>query len=77
MKTKQKNKVQKRNIEITEFEDGTFKANGAAWSFDNLTLKKLEEVFLLWKNNDLEEYPDKFEEVDLNEVPKLIKDNLE
>lgn len=71
MKTKKINKrIQKRSIEIIEFEDSTFKIVGPAWDLDNLDSEELTEAFIHWKNNNLEIYPNDLE------IPKLIKDNL-
>ena len=71
METKKLNKrIQKRSIEIIEFENGTFKIEGPAWNLDNLNSEELIEAFMHWEQNNLEVYPN-----DLK-IPKLIKDNL-
>ena len=64
-----KNKIQKRSVEIIEFEDGTFNIDDSDWSLDKLKSEELTEAFTHWKNNNIEVYPNK------NKIPKLIKDN--
>ena len=69
MKTK-KGKIQKRSVEIIEFEDGTFKIDGSAWELDNLTSEEIVEAFMHWQHNNLEIYPNSLK------IPKLIKEGV-
>lgn len=65
---KTKNKIQKREIVIREYEDGTYELIGPAWSLNNLNLEEIDEAYLHWKNGNLENNKE-------IKVPKLIKDN--
>ncbi len=70
MKTKKDNKkIQKREITIKEYEDGTYELIGCTWNLDNLNSEEIIDAFTHWKHNNLEIYPKTLE------VPKLIKDN--
>ena len=52
MKTK---KIQKRSIEIVEYEDGTYELIGSAWSLDKLNSDEIEEASIAWKRGELKE----------------------
>ena len=69
MKTKKVNKIQKRELIIKGYEDGTYELIGPAWNLDNLNSEELMEAFMHWQHNNLEVYPNK------NKIPKLIRDN--
>jgi len=69
MKRKKSNKkIQKREVTIREYENGTYELMGSAWNLDNLNPEEIDEAYLHWKNGNLEEN-------NKTEVPKLIKDN--
>ena len=70
MKTKHVNKIQKRSIEIIEYEDGTYDLVSSAWNLNDLNSEEIIETFAHWKHNNLEIYPNKIK------IPKLIKDNI-
>ena len=64
-------KVQKREITIKEYEDGTYELIGPIWTLDNLKPKEIIEAFINWKNGNLEKYPNN------TKLPKLIKDYVD
>lgn len=68
MKT-QNNKIQKREVVIREYEDGSYELIGSVWNLDNLDSEEIDEAYLHWKNGELEKGK-KFK------VPKLIKDKI-
>ena len=55
MKTKKSDKIQKREVVVREYEDGTYKLIGSVWNLDNLNSKEIEEAFIAWKNGELKE----------------------
>ena len=50
-----KNKIQKRSIEILEYEDGTYEVKGFAWNLDKLSIEEIDEAFLAWRTGELKE----------------------
>ena len=54
MKTK-KLKIQKRSIEVIEYENGTYKVIGSAWNLDNLNSEDIDEAFNAWRTGELKE----------------------
>ena len=68
--TKKVNNIQKREITIKEYEDGTYELIGSAWNLNNLNSKEINEAFAHWIQNNLEVYSDSIK------VPKIIKDNI-
>ncbi len=70
MKTKKVNNIQRREITIKEYEDGTYELIGSAWNLNNLNSEEVNEAFAHWIHNNLEVYPNNLK------IPKLIKDNI-
>ena len=55
METKKLNTVQKRSVEVIEFEDGTYELKGSVWNLDNLNSEEIEEAIMAWKRGELKE----------------------
>lgn len=49
------NKIQKRSIEVREYEDGTYEVKGSAWNLDELSSEGIDEVFVAWRTGKLKE----------------------
>jgi len=54
MKTKKSKKIQKRSIEVIEYEDGTWKIIGSAWDLD-LDKGSIDEAFIAWRTENIKE----------------------
>ena len=50
-----KNKIQKRSIEIVEYEDGEYEVKGSAWNLDQLSSEDVDEAFVVWRTGKLKE----------------------
>jgi len=50
-----KNKIQRRSIEVIEYEDGTYKIIGSAWDLDNLKKDEIDEAVIAWRTGELKE----------------------
>ena len=69
MKTKKSNKkIQKREVTIKEYENGTYELIGSAWNLDNLNSEEIDDAYLHWKNGNLENNKK-------TKIPKMIRDN--
>ena len=64
---KNKNRIQQRQITVTEFSDGTFEIDGVAWNLE-VDKSEINEAFREWKKGNLKENSH-FD----NLLPKLIK----
>ena len=54
MKTKKQNKIQKRSIELIEYEDNKWKILGAGWALD-LKKGEVDEAITAWMTGKLKE----------------------
>ena len=54
MKTKKQNKIQKRSIEVIEYENGKWKMIGSGWDLD-LDKGSIDEAFIAWRAGILKE----------------------
>lgn len=50
-----KNKIQKKSIEVIEYEDGTYEVKGSAWNLDELNSEEIDEAFIAWRTGKLKE----------------------
>jgi len=55
METKKPDKIQKREITVREYEDGTYELIGSVWNLDKLSSNEVEEAFIAWKRKDFKE----------------------
>ena len=69
MKTKKSDKkIQKREVIIKEYENGTYELIGSAWNLENLNSEEIDDAYLHWKNGNLENNKK-------TKIPKMIRDN--
>lgn len=55
MEIKKPDKIQKREIVVREYEDGTYELIGSVWNLDKLSSNEVEEAFIAWKRKELKE----------------------
>lgn len=67
MKTKKQKKIQRRSVELIEYEDGTWKMIGSGWDL-SLNKGRIDEAFIAWRTEVLKEKCS----IQLN-PPKFIK----
>lgn len=67
MKTKKQTKIQKRSIEVIEYENGKWKIIGSGWDLD-LEKGDIDEAFIAWRAGILKEECS----MKLN-LPKILK----
>ena len=63
-----KNKIQQRQITITEFLGGVYEIDAVAWKLE-LDEKEIEEAFSAWRRGDLKENSH-FD----NRTPRMLKE---
>lgn len=61
-----KNKIQQRQITVTEFSDGTFELDGVAWKLE-VSKFEIDQAFSEWRKGNLKENSH-FD----NRLPKLL-----